>query len=188
MALTLLLGGARSGKSALAQRLAGRWDGPVTVVVTGQPGDAEMAERIRRHRAARPAGWRTVEAPLDPEAALAEAPDDTLVLLDCLTLWVSNLVGQGLTDEQVERRARSAAAAAAARAAPTVAVSNEVGSGIVPAGALARRYRDLLGQVNAIWAAAAGQALLLVAGRAVPLLDPLAVLGMARGTGAAPHG
>jgi adenosyl cobinamide kinase/adenosyl cobinamide phosphate guanylyltransferase len=181
MAVTLLLGGARSGKSALAERLAARWDGPVTVVVTAEAGDAEMAERIRRHRAQRPADWQTVEEPLDLEAALALAPERALVVLDCLTLWVSNLLEQDLTDEQVGRRARSAAAAAAARSAPTVVVSNEVGAGIVPADALSRRYRDLLGQVNAAWAAAADQALLLVAGRAVPLLDPLAVLGLARG-------
>jgi adenosyl cobinamide kinase/adenosyl cobinamide phosphate guanylyltransferase len=177
MALTLLLGGARSGKSALAQRLAGRWDGPVTVLATGQATDAEMVERIARHRAARPAGWRTVEEPLELEAALAAAPAGAFVVLDCLTLWVSNLLEQGLGDGQVEARARAAAATAAARSAPTVAVSNEVGAGIVPTGALARRYRDLLGQVNAAWAAAADQALLLVAGRAVPLLDPLEVLG-----------
>jgi adenosyl cobinamide kinase/adenosyl cobinamide phosphate guanylyltransferase len=172
MALTVLLGGARSGKSALAQRLAGRWDGPVAVVATGQPGDAEMAERIARHRAARPAGWVTVEEPLALEAALAAAPGDAFVVVDCLTLWVSNLLGHGLDDAEVEDRARAAAGAAAARAAPTVAVSNEVGSGIVPADPLARRYRDLLGQVNAVWAAAADRALLLVAGRAVALADP----------------
>jgi adenosylcobinamide kinase / adenosylcobinamide-phosphate guanylyltransferase len=176
MAMTLLLGGARSGKSALAERLAARWDGPVTVVATAQARDAEMAERIRRHRARRPAGWRTIEEPLDLEAALAKAPADAQVLLDCLTLWVSNLLERGLTDEQVGRQARSAAAAAATRPAPTVVVSNEVGSGIVPADPLSRRYRDLLGQVNAVWAAAADQALLLVAGRAVPLADPLEVL------------
>jgi adenosylcobinamide kinase / adenosylcobinamide-phosphate guanylyltransferase len=177
MALTLLLGGARSGKSALAQRLAGRWDGPVTVLVTGEARDAEMAERVRRHRAARPAGWRTVEEPLELEAALAAVPSDACALVDCLTLWVANLLEKGLTDGQVTERARSAAAVAAARAAPTVAVSNEVGAGIVPADAVSRRYRDLLGQVNASWAAAADQALLLVAGRAVALADPLDVLG-----------
>ena len=177
MPLTLLLGGARSGKSALAARLAGRWDGPVTVVVTGEARDAEMAERIRRHRAGRPGHWRTVEAPHEPEAALAAAPADTFVVLDCLTLWVANLTEQGLDDGRVEAMARSAAATAAARAAPTVTVSNEVGAGIVPADALSRRYRDLLGQVNAVWAAAADQALLLVAGRAVPLLDPLDLVG-----------
>jgi adenosylcobinamide kinase / adenosylcobinamide-phosphate guanylyltransferase len=177
MPLTLLLGGARSGKSALAARLAGRWDGPVTVVVTGQARDAEMAERIRRHRAGRPGHWRTVEAPREPEAALAAAPADTFVVLDCLTLWVANLMEQGLDDGRVEAMARSAAATAAARAAPTVAVSNEVGAGIVPADALSRRYRALLGQVNGVWAAAADQAMLLVAGRAVPLLDPLDLVG-----------
>ena len=176
MALTLLLGGARSGKSAMAQRLAGRWDGPVTVVVTGEARDAEMAERVRRHRAARPAGWSTVEEPLELAAALGARGRDTFVVVDCLTLWVSNLLERGLTDAGVEARARAAAATAAARPAPTVAVSNEVGAGIVPADPLSRRYRDLLGQVNAAWAAAADRALLLVAGRAVPLADPLELL------------
>jgi adenosylcobinamide kinase/adenosylcobinamide-phosphate guanylyltransferase len=181
MALTVLLGGARSGKSALAARLAGSWAGPVTVVVTGQAGDAEMAERIERHRAERPRSWRTVEAPRELEPALTAAPDGGFVIVDCLTLWVSNLMGQGLAAGQVEQRARAGAAVAAARSGPTVAVSNEVGAGIVPAEAVARRYRDLLGQVNTIWAAAADQALLLVAGRAIPLLDPMTVLGTASG-------
>jgi adenosylcobyric acid synthase len=117
-----------------------------------------------------------VEEPLELEAALAAVPTDACALVDCLTLWVSNLMEKGLPDGQVEARARAAAAAAAGRVPPTVAVSNEVGAGIVPADALSRRYRDLLGQVNAVWAAAADQALLLVAGRAVPLRDPLDVL------------
>jgi adenosyl cobinamide kinase/adenosyl cobinamide phosphate guanylyltransferase len=187
MPLILLLGGARSGKSALAARLAAGWAGPVTVVVTGEARDEEMAARIRRHRAGRPAAWRTVEAPSELEPALVAAPAGGFVIVDCLTLWVSNLMERGLSDEQVERRAGAAAAAAAARDAPTVAVSNEVGAGIVPATPPARRYRDLLGQVNTVWADAADQALLLVAGRAVPLLDPLAVLGTAW-QGAVPGG
>jgi len=186
MALTVLLGGARSGKSALAQRLAGRWDGPVTVVATGQARDAEMAERIARHRAARPAGWETVEEPLELAAALGARGRDTFVVVDCLTLWVSNLLERGLTDAEVDARARAAAATAAARTAPTVAVSNEVGSGIVPAEPLARRYRDLLGQVNAVWAAAADRSLLLVAGRAMALADPLELLGPPDRLGPAP--
>ena len=107
MPLTLLLGGARSGKSALAVELAGRWEGPVAMVVTAEARDAEMAERVRRHRAGRPAGWRTLEEPLELEAALAEAPRDAAVVVDCLTLWVSNLMERGLSDEQVVRRARS---------------------------------------------------------------------------------
>src|SRR5215213_9878963 len=182
MALTLLLGGARSGKSALAERLAARSTGPVTVVATAQARDAEMAERIRRHRGQRPADWRTVEEPFDLETAIATAPAGTYLLVDCLTLWVSNPV------EQVGRQARAAADVAAGRPGPTVVVSNEVGSGIVPADALSRRYRDLLGQVNAVWAAAADQALLLVAGRAAPLLDPLAALGLEPETEGDLHG
>jgi adenosylcobinamide kinase / adenosylcobinamide-phosphate guanylyltransferase len=186
MALTLLLGGARSGKSDLAVRAAGAFTGPVEVVVTAEARDAEMAARIERHRATRPAGWRTVEAPRELEAALRDADPGALVVVDCLTLWVSNLMEVGLDDAAVARRAEEAAALAASRDAPTVVISNEVGSGIVPALALARRYRDLLGQVNATWAAAADQALLLVAGRALPLQDPMAALGaLARGPDAA---
>jgi adenosyl cobinamide kinase/adenosyl cobinamide phosphate guanylyltransferase len=188
MPLVLLLGGARSGKSALAVRMAGGWAGPVAVVATLEARDQEMAERIRRHRGERPGHWLTLEAPRELERALREAPADAFVIVDCLTLWVSNLLEQGLDDRRVEQLARSAAATAAARTAPTVAVSNEVGAGIVPADALSRRYRDLLGQVNAAWAAEADQALLLVAGRAVPLLDPLAVLGLASRAAGAQRG
>jgi adenosyl cobinamide kinase/adenosyl cobinamide phosphate guanylyltransferase len=178
MGLTLLLGGARSGKSALAVRAAGAWAGPVAVVVTAEPRDAEMAARIRRHRDGRPGHWRTVEAPRELEAALRAVDPAAFVVVDCLTLWVANLLEQGADDEQVARRAAAAAALAAARAAPTLAVSNEVGSGIVPAAPLARRYRDLLGEVNASWAEAAERSLLLVAGRALPLQDPLAALAL----------
>jgi adenosyl cobinamide kinase/adenosyl cobinamide phosphate guanylyltransferase len=186
MGLTLLLGGARSGKSALAVRAAGGWAGPVAVVVTAEPRDAEMAERIRRHREGRPGHWRTVEAPRELEAALGAVEDGAFVVVDCLTLWVANLLEAGADDEEVARRAAAAASLAAARAAPTLAVSNEVGSGIVPAAPLARRYRDLLGEVNATWAAAAERSLLLVAGRALPLQDPLAALALPAATGGAP--
>jgi adenosylcobinamide kinase / adenosylcobinamide-phosphate guanylyltransferase len=180
MPLTLLLGGARSGKSALAVRLAGGWAGPVAFVATAEARDPEMAERIARHRAARPGGWATVEAPRELEAALDRVPADAFVVLDCLTLWVANLLEAGLPDGEVERRAAAAAANAAARAAPTVAVSNEVGWGIVPAEPPTRRYRDLLGRVNSTWAAAAEVALLLVAGRALPLADPASLLDVSQ--------
>ena len=189
MPLVLLLGGARSGKSALAVRMAGGWAGPVAVVATLEARDQEMAERIRRHRGERPGHWLTLEAPRELERALREAPADAFVIVDCLTLWVSNLLEQpDLPDREIQRRAQAAAALAAARAAPTVAVSNEVGSGIVPAATLARRYRDLLGAVNTAWAAAADQALLLVAGRALPLLDPMRALGGGPGGLAGAHG
>ncbi|HXF57346.1 MAG TPA: bifunctional adenosylcobinamide kinase/adenosylcobinamide-phosphate guanylyltransferase [Actinomycetota bacterium] len=175
MPLTLLVGGAGAGKSRLAASLAADRGGPVVVIATAEARDQEMAERIRRHRAARPADWTTVEEPVDLEGALASAPEDAVALVDCLTLWVSNLLERGLADEDVLDRAARAAALAASRSAGTIAVTNEVGSGVVPTNALARRYRDLLGRVNVLWAEAADQAALVVAGRIVPLSRPEAM-------------
>lgn len=172
MSVTLLLGGARSGKSRLAVRLASRWRDPVAVLVTGEPRDEEMAERIARHRAERPEGWETVEEPLDLEGALGRIPAGAGVLLDCLTLWVANAMEAGLDDEEIAERARKAAALLAGRGGEAVVVSNEVGSGIVPADPTTRRYRDLLGRVNGIWAEAADRTLLVLAGRAVELRGP----------------
>jgi adenosylcobinamide kinase/adenosylcobinamide-phosphate guanylyltransferase len=169
MPLTLLLGGARCGKSALAVRRASVAGSSVVFIATGEPSDDEMAARIARHRADRPAHWLTVEAPIDLSGALRQAPRDAVVIVDCLSLWVSNLLGQGLDDDDVEQRAADVAALAVARPGSTIAVSNEVGMGIVPMHALGRRYRDLLGRVNAIWADAAAEALLVVAGRTLVL-------------------
>ncbi|MGH9117829.1 MAG: bifunctional adenosylcobinamide kinase/adenosylcobinamide-phosphate guanylyltransferase [Acidimicrobiales bacterium] len=167
--LTFLVGGARSGKSRLALRLAIASGRPVAVIATGAPGDDEMAERIRRHRAERPPSWTTIEEPRDLEAALAKVGADTTVIVDCLTLWVANLLGQDLTDDEIETRASAAAGLAAGHAGGAVVVSNEVGMGVVPANALARRYADLLGRVNATWAGTADRAFLVVAGRALRL-------------------
>jgi adenosylcobinamide kinase / adenosylcobinamide-phosphate guanylyltransferase len=169
MTLTLLLGGARSGKSALAVRTAEEWDGPVTFVATGAATDDEMAARIERHRAERPGAWTTMEEPTDLVKALRSTPADALVVVDCLSLWVSNLVEAGWEDDAVEAEASAAAALAAERQAPTVIVSNEVGLGIVPPTLLGRRYRDLLGRVNAIFAAEADEPILVVAGKKVRL-------------------
>ena len=104
--------------------------------------------------------------------ALSGAGPDGCVVVDCLTLWVSNLLERGEEDDGIIDRARTAADLAAGRTAPTIVVSNEVGSGIVPMNALARRYRDLLGEVNAIWASGAASTLLVVAGRALTLSEP----------------
>ena len=169
MTLVLLLGGARSGKSALAVERGRAWDGPVTLIATGEAGDAEMAERIRRHQAERPAAWSTVEEPLDLAGELARLDRESAALIDCLSLWVANLLGRGDRDDVVEDQARSVAEQAAARGGLTVAVSNEVGLGVVPATPLGRRYRDVLGRVNAIWAAAADEADFVVAGRPLRL-------------------
>lgn len=166
MTLVVLLGGARSGKSALAVRLAAERGAPVTFVATAQAGDEEMAERIRRHRRERPAEWSTIEEPLDLVAAVERAPASDTLVVDCLSLWIANVLE---TVDDVEDRAEAAAATAAARSGLTVAVSNEVGLGIVPATPLGRRYRDVLGRVNTIWADVADEALLVVAGRALRL-------------------
>lgn len=166
---TLLLGGARSGKSALAVELGRRHDGPVTFVATCPPFDGDLGERISRHRVERP-DWPTVEEPLELADALVGAAA-TFVILDCLTLWVNNLLHRGDDDADIEARAADTAAAARG-VGDIVVVSNEVGLGVHPETELGRRYRDLLGRVNQTWAAAADTTLLMVAGRAVRLDDP----------------
>jgi adenosyl cobinamide kinase/adenosyl cobinamide phosphate guanylyltransferase len=164
MALTVLLGGARSGKSTLAVRCGADYDGPVCFIATATAGDQEMATRIAHHRAERPAAWQTVEEPLQLEAALARAEQDALVIVDCLTLWISNQLATGASDQEIVEHAARAAERAAGRMAPVIAVSNEVGMGIVPADPLTRRFRDVHGAVNATWVAHAAQASLVVAG------------------------
>ena len=172
MSLTLLLGGARSGKSSLAVEIGRRYDGPVSFVATAPAIDSDMRQRIERHRAERPADWTTVEAPIELSDALRSTGDDDLVIIDCLTLWVSNLMYAGRSDDQVRDAAASTSAVAAARTGQVVAVSNEVGMGIHPDTPLGRRYRDLLGWVNQTWAATSTTSLLLVAGKAIELTDP----------------
>ena len=166
--LVLLTGGARSGKSQLALRLAQQRSSPVTFIATAQAGDSEMAERIARHRDERPAAWRTIEEPLHVKRAIDAAASESSVVIDCLTLWVANALAEfGATE--TEARALGAAETAGARDALTIAVTNDVGLGLVPENALGRAYRDLLGRVNTIWSAAADHALLVVAGRAIAL-------------------
>jgi adenosyl cobinamide kinase/adenosyl cobinamide phosphate guanylyltransferase len=166
MSLVVLLGGARSGKSALAVRMAGE---RATFVATATAGDEEMAERIRRHRVERPAGWTTLEEPLALGAALGSVASERTAVVDCLSLWVSNLVAADWADTAIEEEAATVARQAGGRAGLTVVVSNEVGLGIVPATPLGRRYRDLLGGVNRTFAAEAERALLVVAGRGIEL-------------------
>lgn len=186
--LTLITGGARAGKTSLALQLARGHPGEVVYIATAEPRDDEMATRIARHRAERPPAWRTVEAPLDPGAAFAGLHPGTLVLLDCLTLWVSNLLLTGLPSEDWPAAAGEAemartlaevtrfADALAGRGLPGIVVSNEVGLGIVPADPLSRLYRDTLGRANQALAARAAQVYLAVSGLALEL----------RGAGAVP--
>ena len=177
MGMTLLLGGVASGKSRTATALAIGTGRGVTLIVTAEALDGEMVARIARHRAQRPATWTVVEEPVALTTAieLIAAPD--VLIVDCLTLWVSNLLGvDAMSDDEVLAQAAAAAKVCASRDAPTIVVSNEVGAGIVPANALARRYRDLLGRVNATFADEADTVVLMVAGRAVTLSDPMTTL------------
>ncbi len=165
----LLLGGARSGKSSLAVDFAKRFGGPVTFIATAEPGDDEMAARIVDHQQQRPSEWTTVEEPVDIGTAIGEAPHGDCVVLDCLTLWVANLLGNGVTSTEIYERAADAVAVATTHRSPFITVSNEVGSGLVPTTNLGRVYRDVLGDVNQIWADATEHVYLLVAGRALEL-------------------
>ena len=154
-----MLGGARSGKSHYAEALITRLTPPWVYVATAQAFDDEMRARIAEHRARRAAGWRTFEAPLALADALRDA-GDAPVLVDCLTLWLSNLL---LADADLDA-AEATLDAALGRAAPTVLVSNEVGLGIVPDNALARRFRDRAGRLHQRLAARADRVALTVAG------------------------
>ncbi len=159
--LTLVLGGARSGKSRYAESLIAALPPPWIYVATAEAEDAEMMERVARHRARRAKGWQTVEAPHDLAATLAGLESDVPALVDCLTLWLSNRM---LAGEDVEAETARLEATLAGRRAPTVLVSNEVGFGIVPDNELARRFRDLQGRLNQRMAACAGRVILMVAG------------------------
>lgn len=169
MPFTLLLGGARSGKSDLAVRSAASAGRPVVVVATAEPRDEEMAERILRHRVARPTGWRTLEVPLELARAIADVHPDAFVVVDCLSLWVSNAIEAGSEDDRIAQDAVEVSHRLRDRHGPAAVVTNEVGLGIVPVNALARRYRDVLGRVNVTFADAASASYLVVAGKALAL-------------------
>ncbi len=163
--LTLVLGGARSGKSRYAEQLVMAAPAPWTYVATAEPFDDEMRARIAEHKSRRGADWQTIDAPTDLAGAIEDAPKDRIVLVDCLTLWLNNLMFRKIN---IETAIENLEAALVARGAPTVLVSNEVGFGIVPDNAEARRFRDLQGRLNQRIAAMAGQVVLLVAG--IPVL------------------
>jgi adenosyl cobinamide kinase/adenosyl cobinamide phosphate guanylyltransferase len=171
MPFAVLVGGARSGKSYTAIKLAEAAGDPVAVVATATAGDDEMAARIAAHRRERPSGWTTVEEPLDVEAAVSGVASGSFVVLDCLTLWVSNALEEGWDDVGVLTHASGLARLLSRRAGRGVVVTNEVGSGIVPASASVRRYRDLLGAVYRTVAGEASQVFLMVAGHAVRLTE-----------------
>lgn len=167
--LTLLLGGARSGKSDLAVSLGKTFEGDVVLAATAEAGDDDMAARITAHQADRPAEWGLVEAPLLNATTIDEIDPSALVIIDCLTLLVSNLMFADKTDEQIAQHASVLSHVLVSRRAPTLVISNEVGLGVHPNSELGRRYRDVLGRYNKAIAARAETTLFVAAGRAMPL-------------------
>jgi adenosylcobinamide kinase/adenosylcobinamide-phosphate guanylyltransferase len=183
MALTLILGGARSGKSDLAVRFAAASGRPVLFVATMEPGDDELRARVAAHRATRPAGWRTIEAPVALlDALAAEARPGAFVIIDCVTLWVSNLLLGAIEDVErasaaeidagvrsVVSLAEKLAAWCANTGAEVAVVSNEVGAGVVPPYALGRAFRDALGGSNRALASRAQRVYWTAAGLALEI-------------------
>jgi adenosylcobinamide kinase/adenosylcobinamide-phosphate guanylyltransferase len=164
--MTLVLGGARSGKTRHAQILAMATPPPWVYVATAQPLDDEMTERIAAHKAARSDGWSTVEEPIELSRAVIEAPASSPVVVDCITLWVSNMM---LAGHDVDDAVAGFIKCLDERSAPTIVVSNEVGAGLVPETPLGRAFRDQAGIVNQHLAVSAHQVLFMVAGLAMPL-------------------
>jgi adenosylcobinamide kinase/adenosylcobinamide-phosphate guanylyltransferase len=169
--LILVTGGSRSGKSSFALKLAERWEGPRTYIATAQAFDEEMRLRIAAHRKVRPDGWGLVEEPLRvPEKVAGALGSSGVVLLDCVTLWISNLL---LADEHFDERSAQANAekllqgTAGHPRAVAIVVTNEVGSGVVPNTVLGRRFRDCAGRVNEAIARAADEVYFMVSG--IPL-------------------
>lgn len=158
----LVLGGARSGKSRYAQSRAEAQDGELVFVATAQAFDGEMAERVARHRADRGERWRTIEAPLAlADVVRREAAPGRVLLIDCLTLWASNLM---FAECDIEADTEALTDAIATATGPVILVTNEVGLGIVPDNALARRFRDVAGRINQAVAASVSEAVFIAAG------------------------
>ncbi|MEX1827982.1 bifunctional adenosylcobinamide kinase/adenosylcobinamide-phosphate guanylyltransferase [Luteibacter sp. CQ10] len=170
---TLILGGARSGKSALAERMAADAGDAVTYVATAQAFDAEMAERIRHHRSRRPSAWAVVEEPIHLAAVLrAQAAPERFLLVDCLTLWLSNLLG--IDDgAHFERERAELFDALPTLPGEIVFVTNEVGLGVVPMGELTRRYVDEAGRLHQMLAVRCERVLFVAAGLPLALKGSL---------------
>lgn len=166
--VTFVLGGARSGKSQYAERFVTALPEPWVYIATAEARDEEMAARIAEHRARRAAGWQNIEAPHELPQALDATPRHAAVLVDCLTLWLSNVMHAKFHIDKITLRLEEALAR---RDGPTVIVSNELGLGLVPDTAIGRSFRDAQGVLNQRIAASAGRVVFMVAGQ------PLVVKG-----------
>ncbi len=175
--LVLVTGGGRSGKSAFAQRLAEGWSGPRAFLATCPVIDSEMCERVRRHQLARSStDWRTIEEPLDLAAGILSAQEAPVVLVDCLTLWVNNVMyaagQQQICEDDIALRCQPVLQAARTHGGQIVFVTNEVGLGLVPENPIGRRFRDLAGRVNQIVAEACDEVFLVVCGQPIQIKPP----------------
>lgn len=169
----LVTGASRSGKSRFALAWAQAYEAPRLFLATARATDDEMAERIRKHKEERGQGWITLEEPLGVEEPLLNPPRGVgAIVLDCVTLWLSNLIMEGLEEKQIQDRAQGLCRALADSPKPAAIVTNEVGWGIVPENPLGRRFRDLSGLVNQMLARAADQVILMVAGLPVVIKPP----------------
>lgn len=164
-----ITGGAKSGKTSFALRLGQGFAGQKIYLATAEPFDNEMEEKIKRHRQERGDGWTTIEEPRSIEERIKSLGGDGVVLIDCLTLWVTNLLTEGLSDDEITVRGATLASACSNSAVSIIAVSNEVGLGIVPVAPLARRFRDLSGTINQRMAALASEAYFVAAGMPLKL-------------------
>ena len=165
-----ITGGARSGKSRLAEARAGEFGTPLCYLATGRAGDGEMADRIARHQARRGPEWQTLEEPLQLlEAIRGHDGYFAAMLLDCVTLWLSNLLFHYDNPDRVLDEVRALAGALKEVQTPLVIVSNEVGMGIVPENQLARAFRDLAGEANGLIAAAADEVYVTFSGLSLKL-------------------
>jgi|TARA_B110000438_G_scaffold25548_1_gene23969 adenosyl cobinamide kinase/adenosyl cobinamide phosphate guanylyltransferase len=174
--LTFLTGGARSGKSRLAQEIASGSESPVSFLATAEALDEDMAKRIAQHQNERPVDWLTKEAPIEINNELLNIDKNHVVIIDCLTLWVSNLLSAEFSSDEILRKSSEVITTIVNRNAATIVVSNEVGLGIVPGNELSRAYRDVLGSVNQFFASNSNQSFLIVAGLFLPLQNPERVL------------
>ena len=172
--LVVLIGGVKSRKSSAAVAMTETAETPVVFIATGEPLDNDMAERIKHHRAERPAHWETFETPRKLDAVVGKVDPSATIIIDCLTLWVTNLMldEPPSTKTRILKTAELLAWRLKTRAGTTIVVTNEVGSGVIPTTPLGREFCDLLGLVNQAFMRAADQAYLVIAGRILPLAEP----------------
>jgi len=162
--ITFIIGGARSGKSKLAIKLAREAKNRVCFIATCRPEDYEMRIRVRRHKSSRPNSWRTIEEPRNLTRAIRKAANSKCVIIDCITLWISNLIISGMNKKEILKMTSEVISAIKKFKLNALIVSNEVGLGIVPDNRVARDFRDIAGEVNQLFAQKADKVYFVVSG------------------------